>query len=145
MSNAFDGVRIMKERQQRRNKQRAEQEANIQEWLQSLIDDPETHVFVMCRDLGHPKRIEKMWGTPTFHRRKLSCVCGHSYEQNIHRGRIVWKGNVHYPTGYLKPKDGPPGRMTRDLWRHMSAMLTEFDSDMPPGLEELLKEMKRHV
>lgn len=103
------------------------------------LDHYETE-YSRCRDLGHTKRVEKKWGTASFYRRKITCSgCGMSYEQNVHNGIVVWTGNRQYPTGYIKPSEAGPGRISREVFREQSDEDIPFDKDEPPGLSDLLK------
>jgi hypothetical protein len=130
----------------RRSKAEIEADGNLLDWLLGLITDPTITKFVGCRDLLHPnKRIERAWGTGVFYRRRITCVdCGYAYEQNVHRGRIVWRGNQSYPTGYGKAPGTTIGRINPDVWRilhpHMPGF--EFDDDAPVGLMDLLTELE---
>jgi len=77
------------------------QKRKIKDWIESL---PE--IFWICRE-SHDRVMSHNFGiSKKYYGRRWTCRrCGYSYDQIVHNGFIVWTGNRHYPTDYLKPPD----------------------------------------
>lgn len=120
----------------RKTKAEREAEAKLAEWLDRL--DP---AFLECRDVGHSKRAARVWGLDGHYCRLVRCDrCGYSYAEIVRHGVPVWKGEVHYPTDYVKPADATPGRVPAEVFRQLRLDASALDdlADMPDDLADRL-------
>ena len=108
-----------------------DEKAALVEWLEGYEEE-----FAECRDVGHDKATYQTFRlSPNWYGRRFVCRrCGYSYDQIVHRGRVVETFNREYKTGYTKPENVPAGHIARAVFREMVLLRSSSTAKPPPEI-----------